>query len=85
MSLGLQWTVVLLALAASCAYLARRQWPHAIDALRRRLTIWLLRPDRAGPLRRLGRRLAPSPRVSLPATGACGGCSDRKACSTHPA
>lgn len=84
MSLGLQWALVLLALAASCAYLVRRQWPGAVDAARGRLAIWLLRPARSNALRRLGRRLAPAPRVALPA-GACGGCSDRRACSSHSA
>jgi hypothetical protein len=85
MSLGLQWALVVLALAASCAYLVRRQWPKTIDGAQRRLAIWLLRPARPAALRQLGRRIAPAPSVAIPSGGACGGCTDRKACGSHSA
>jgi hypothetical protein len=78
--LALQWGVVCVAVAASGAYVVRRQAPRLVDALRRRLAILLLRPSRAPLLRRIGRMLAPAPTVQLPSSGACGDCGERKAC-----
>lgn len=78
--LAMQWTVVGLAVAASWAYVVRRQAPALSSALRTRLVIWLLRPGRAAPLRRIGRALAPPARVRLPEGGGCGTCGERRDC-----
>jgi hypothetical protein len=82
MSVGLavQWLVVGGAVAASAAYVVRRQAPALSAALRDRAVIWLLRPGRVALLRRLGRALAPPARVRLPAGGGCGSCGERRDC-----
>lgn len=82
--LALQWTVVGVAVAASGVYVLRRQAPRLSAALRDRTVIWLLRPVRAGWLRRIGRSLAPPARVQLPASGGCGSCGDRTDCAAGP-
>lgn len=76
--LALQWGVVGLAVAASTAYVVRRQAPGVAAALRRRLA--LLRPTRGPRLRALGRRIAPAPTVRLPQASGCSGCGERKPC-----
>lgn len=79
--LAVQWGVVGLAVAASAAYVVRRQAPRAAAAWRRRLAIVLLRPARGPLLRRMGRWLAPPASVRLPASGGCGDCGERKSCA----
>jgi hypothetical protein len=74
MDLALQWLLIGLALAASVAYVLRRQFPEAAARVRRAAVLSLLRPARPQWLRQLGRRLAPPARVVL---DGCGGCSDR--------
>jgi hypothetical protein len=82
--LALQWTVVGVAVAASGAYVVRRQAPRLCAALRDRAVIWLLRPGRADWLRRIGRALAPPPRVRLSQGGGCGSCDERTDCAAGP-
>lgn len=80
--LALQWGVVGLAVAASTAYVVRRQAPGVALALRRRLALALLRPTRGPRLRALGRRIAPAPTVRLPQASGCSGCGERKPCGS---
>ena len=82
--LALQWGVVGLAVAASGAYVLRRQAPAFTAALRARLVIWLLRPQRAARLRRIGHALAPPARVRLPQGSGCGDCGERRDCAAGP-
>jgi hypothetical protein len=82
MSAGLlaQWVLVGIAVLASVVHVARVRFPGAVAAVRRSLTLFLLRDGRPAWLRRAGRVIAPAPRVALPAAGGCGGCGERKQC-----
>ena len=68
-----QYLVIALAVAASAAFIARRQFPAGVRRLRIACAIPLVRDGRAGWVQRLGRRLAPP---AAPGGGnACGGCN----------
>lgn len=69
-SLLLQYTVIGLAVLASAAFVAKRQFPNATRRLRIACALPFVREGRPAWLRAIGRRIAP------PATlaGACGGC-----------
>ena len=65
-----QYAVIALAVLASVGVVMRKQFPHATRRLRIALALALLRDDRPGWMRALGRWIAP------PAKGerGCGGC-----------
>lgn len=67
----LQYAVVILAVLLSVAFVAKRQFPGAVRRLRVACAIPLLRGNRAPWLQRVGRRIAPAPRLA----GGCGGCN----------
>jgi len=71
-----QYGVIAAIVPASALYVLRRQAPASFRRGRVAIAIYLLQPQRADWLRRLGRRFAP------PSTNAaaCGGCSS--GCST---
>jgi hypothetical protein len=87
MSAGLiaQWVLVGLALLASVVHVARVRLPGPVARLRRGTTLFLLREGRPAWLRRVGRAIAPAPRVALPVAGGCGGCGERPQCGSHAA
>lgn len=82
-SLLVQWLVVGLAVLASAVQVARLRFPGAVAALRRSLVLFLMRDGRPAWLRRIGRAIAPAPRVTLPAAGGCGGCGERTQCGSR--
>lgn len=75
-SMAWQYVVLTLALLWSVAYIARRQFPAALRALRVRLALRLVASSRPAWQRRLGRKLAPPPAAAATcaAGSACGGC-----------
>lgn len=75
-SMTLQYLLIAVALGWSVAYIAQRQFPSALRALRVRLALWLLAASRPAWQRRIGRVLAPPPAMAATcAVGAsCGGC-----------
>lgn len=68
----LQYAVIALAVLVSAAVVAKKQFPHATRRLRIACALPLVREDKPGWLRALGRRIAPP--ASLTSAGACGGC-----------
>jgi hypothetical protein len=66
-----QYLVVALAVAISVIVVAQKQFPAGVRRLRIALALPLVREGRARWLQRLGRRLAPAPRLG---EGSCGGC-----------
>jgi hypothetical protein len=82
-SLLAQWLLIGLAVLASVVHVARVRFPDAVAAARRALTLFLLRDGRAAWLRRVGRAIAPAPRVALPVAGGCGGCGERTRCGSR--
>lgn len=73
--LAVQYLIVALAVLWSAGYVARRQWPHAVQRARGRLALWLVRPARPVWAQRLGRRIAPPPAAATDACGGCNGCA----------
>lgn len=69
-----QYVIVALAVALSVVFLAQRQWPDAVRRLRAKLALWLLRDGRGSGSKRLGRWIAPAPRVGGAGCGSCNGC-----------
>ena len=71
----LQYVLVALAVAASAAYVFKRQWPGAVRRLRVACAVPLLRAGRAPWLRRAGRWIAPPVQGTGGACGSgCDGC-----------
>lgn len=68
-----QYLVIALAVVASVAFIARRQFPAGVRRLRIACAIPLVREGRAGWLQRLGRRVAPP--AASGAGKSCGGCN----------
>lgn len=71
-SLFAQYAVIALAVLLSAVYVVRKQWPHALRAVRVGCAVPLLRDGRPAWLRALGRAIAPAPRVA--GEGGCGSC-----------
>jgi hypothetical protein len=72
--LVLQYGVIVLAVVASAAFVARRQFPNAARRLRGALALWLVRDGRSPRMRAFGRRIAPPARIAGDACGGCDGC-----------
>ncbi len=74
MSAGLlaQYGVIALAVLLSVGFVAQKQFPAGVRRLRIACAVPLVREGRAAWLQRLGRWLAPTPRVG---EGDCGGCN----------
>jgi len=72
MSLLVEYGVIALAVSFSAGYVARKQWPETVRAVRVQCAVPLLREGRAAWLRRIGRAIAPVPR--LVGEGGCDGC-----------
>jgi hypothetical protein len=68
-----QYLVIALAVAGSLAYVLHAKWPQGVRAARAACAIPLLRAHRAAWARRIGRWIAPAPRMA--GEGTCGGCS----------
>ena len=68
----LQYLVIALAVLASVAFVARRQFPAGVRRLRIACALPLVRAGRAAWMQRLGRRMAP---VSVPGGKSCGSCN----------
>ena len=77
----LQYAVIALAVMVSAAFVARKQFPNATRRLRIACALPLVREDKPGWLRALGRRIAP--RASYTGAGACGGCASCDTPSHH--
>jgi len=71
-SLLVQYMVIALAVLISAGFVVKRQFPAGVHRLRIACALPLVREGRPSWLRRIGRRLAPTPRI---AEGACGGCN----------
>ena len=71
----LQYMVIALAVTLSVGYLAKRQWPGAVQRLRVVCALALLRDQRRTWRRKLGRWIAP-PALGRAGTcgSGCGGC-----------
>ena len=72
-SLLLQYLAIALAVLASAAFVAKRQFPGTVRRLRIACALPLVREGRPAWLRAIGRWIAPP--ASL-AAGACGGCDN---------
>ena len=73
----LQYVVIAVAVAASLAYVVRRQFPAAVRRARIACAVPLVREGRAPWLRRVGLWIAPEPRTGAGGDDGCGSC---KAC-----
>lgn len=67
-----QYVVIALAVLASLVVVVRKQFPQATRRLRIALALPLLREQRAGWVKSLGRSIAPAPGAR--GGGDCGGC-----------
>lgn len=80
MSTALQYLIVAL-IVLPCAFYAVGVFSPALKRrLQRGVALWLLRPERAPSLRRLGQRLLPPEQ----AAGCGAGCSDCNNCAPPP-
>lgn len=77
----LQYAVIALAVLVSAAFVAKKQFPNATRRLRIACALPLVREDKPGWMRALGRRIAPP--ASLNGAGACGGCDSCDTPSQH--
>lgn len=68
-----QYVVIALAVLLSAGFVVKRQFPGSVHRLRIACAVPLVREGQPAWLRRIGRWLAPSPRI---AEGACGGCNN---------
>ncbi len=68
----LQYAAIALAVVASAAFVAKKQFPNATRRLRVACALPLVREGRPGWVRAMGRWIAPP--ASLTGAGACGGC-----------
>lgn len=66
-----QYVVIALAVAVSTAFVAQKQFPAGVRRLRIAFAVPLIRERRAAWLQRLGRWVAPAPKLG---EGSCGGC-----------
>ncbi|MGN6512713.1 MAG: DUF6587 family protein [Lysobacteraceae bacterium] len=75
-----QYVVVALAVVLSLVVVARKQFPESLRRLRIACAIPLVREGRAAWLQRLGRWLAPPPRLGGggDGCGGCNGCDDKR-------
>ena len=71
-SLFLQYAAIALAVLASAAVVAKKQFPGAVRKLRVSVALFLLREGRPEWLRGAGRWLAPP---GTAGDGSCGGCN----------
>lgn len=69
-----QYLVIALAVLLSSAYVVRKQWPQAWRAARIHCAVPLLREGRAAWLQRIGRGIAPVPRMA--GENGCGDCNN---------
>ena len=73
-----QYVVVALAVLLSVGVVARKQFPQGVRRLRIACAIPLVREGRAAWLQRMGRWLAPAPRLGGgDGCGGCNGCDDK--------
>ncbi|WP_101926553.1 MULTISPECIES: DUF6587 family protein [Luteimonas] len=72
----LQYVVVAAAVLLSAWIVLKKQAPQLARRLRIALALPLLREQRPGWVRALGRRIAPAPRA-VDACGSCGSCEPR--------
>jgi hypothetical protein len=68
-----QYVVIALAVLLSAGFVVHKQFPDGVRRLRVACAVPLVREGRAAWLGRLGRWLAPEPRVG---EGKCGGCNN---------
>lgn len=68
-----QYVVIALAVLLSAGFVVKRQFPAGVHRLRIACAVPLVREGRPAWLRRIGRWLAPAPRI---AEGSCGGCNN---------
>lgn len=73
-SLFAQYAVIALAVLASAGYVAQKQWPQALRAVRIGCAVPLLRDGRAAWVQWIGRAIAPAPRMGEGGCGGCNGC-----------
>ena len=66
-----QYSVIAIAVLISIGFVAKKQFPAGVRRLRIACAVPLVREGRARWLQRLGRWLAPEPRIS----NTCGGCN----------
>ena len=69
-----QYAVIGLVVSISAAYVVRRQFPAFVRRMRMMLALPLVRNGRARWLQRIGRSIAPSPRLRGVSCSGCGGC-----------
>ena len=69
-----QYLVIALAVLASVAVVMRKQFPNATRRLRIAIALPLLREQRAGWIKSLGRSIAPEPRANAKDCGGCDSC-----------
>jgi Family of unknown function (DUF6587) len=81
MDVGLlaQYIVIALAVLVSVGVVAQKQFPAGVRRLRIACAVPLVREGRAPWLQRLGRWLAPVPRVGEDACGGCNNCGPKDA------
>jgi hypothetical protein len=72
LGLALQYLVIALAVAASLGFVVQQRFPQGVRCLRIALAVPLVREGRTHWQQRLGRWLAPAPRI---ADNGCGGCN----------
>jgi len=70
-----QYVVIALAVLLSAGFVVQKQFPAGVRRLRIACAVPLVREGRAPWLQRLGRWLAPAPRLG---EGSCGGCNSCK-------
>lgn len=69
-----QYVVIAIAVAASAAVVAKKQFPGAVRRLRIACALPLVREGRPAWLRRLGRAIAPVPSAAGPNCAGCDNC-----------
>lgn len=73
-----QYVVIAIAVVASIGVVAKKQFPAGVRRLRIACAVPLVREGRAAWLQRLGRWLAPAPRIGEGSCGGCHGCGPGK-------
>jgi hypothetical protein len=72
--LWLQYAVVVLAVAGSLAFVAKKQFPAGVRRLRIACAVPLVREGQPGWMRKLGRLIAPMAAGVASSCGSCNGC-----------
>jgi uncharacterized protein DUF6587 len=72
--LVVQYVVIAVAVVASAAFVAQKQFPVGVRRLRIALAVPLVRNGRATWVQRLGHWLAPAPRLGEGSCGECHSC-----------